>query len=256
MYVDLAKLREEEAQLIPIVGALPEVKRLAAVRAAIAGLEQYAEATRQPTGARVISTPPESEFAKLSLPKAAVKHLEKIGIPQTPREIWDALSAGGVTLKARKPDHHVHSALKKHINKNNRLQFVDGKWSIRPIDLVKGGIADGDLEKHRQLTRNGIAHFKARTGATWGRKPSITADQIEKFRELLDTGRYSVSRASKEAGMSNAYFYMHKHAILAWTKGDPWPPMGGLVNEVRSRKVATVEGAGGQLRLVVGGDDD
>ena len=55
--------------------------------------------------------------------------------------------------------------------------------------------------------------------------------------------------------MSNAYFYMHKEAILAWKKGDPWPPPGGLVNEVRDKKLAKMEGTIGQLRLVVGGDD-
>lgn len=256
VYVDLAKLREEEAELIQIVEALPEVKRLAGVQAAIAGLEKYAEATRQKTGARVIAADPESDFANLSLPKAAVRYLEKIATPQTPREIWDALSAGGLTLKARKPDQHVHSALKRHMNKNGRLQFIEGKWSLKPIDLAKGGIADGSLEKHRELTRAGIAHFKARTGATWGRRPTITAAQIEKFRDLLDTGRYSVSAASKEAGMSNAYFYMHKHAILAWTKNDPWPPPGGLVNEVRAKRRASMDERGQQLRLVIGGSND
>ena len=83
--------------------------------------------------------------------------------------------------------------------------------------------------------KEGIAHFKARTGATWGRKPFITAAQIEKFRELLDSGHYSVKRASKDAGMSNAYFYMNKEAISAWNKGDPWPPPGGLVNNSRKK---------------------
>ena len=83
------------------------------------------------------------------------------------------------------------------MNKNSRLQFADGKWSLKAIDLSKGGIADGDLEKHKELTRAGIAHFKARTGASWGRKPRITSAQIEKFRELLDSGKYPVSGASR-----------------------------------------------------------
>lgn len=255
VYAQLARYREEEAALIPIVEALPEVKRLASIRAVIAGLEQYAEATRQKTGARVISAEAESEYANLSLPRAAIKYLEKVVVPQTPREIWDELSAGGITLTARKPDHHVHSALKRHLNKNPRLQFADGKWSLKPIDLEKGGIADGDLEKHKELTRAGIAHFKARTGTRWGRRPSITAAQIEKFRNLLDTGRYSVSACSKEAGMSNAYFYMHRQQILAWKKGDPWPPAAGLTNEVREKRLSKMEGTSGQLRLVIGGSD-
>lgn len=257
VYVQLATLREEEAELIPIVDALPEVKRLKGVRAAIAGLEAYAESTRQRTGARILAVEADSQFANLSLPDAAIKYLETAAKAQTPREIWDALSAGGVTLTARKPDQHVHKGLRTRMKKNRRLQFEDGKWSIEPLDPTKGGVADGDLEKHRELTRSGIAHFKARTGATWGRKPFITADQIGRFRELLDSGKCSVAAASRGANVSNAYFYMHKEAILAWKKGDPWPPPGGLVNQSRIKdRLGATDATTGQLRLVVGGADD
>ena len=224
MYAQLAELREEAARLIPIVEALPEVRQLKGIRAAIDGLETYAASTRQRTGSRIISSKPESEFSDLSLPEAATKHLETVGIPQSPEDIWDALSAAGVTLTARKPVSAVHHALKKRMSKNHRLHFADGKWSLLPIDLSKGGIADGDIDKHKQLTKDGIAHYKARTGAKWGRKPVIKSEQIQKFRELLDSGQYSVSAASRQASMSNAYFYMNREAILAWKKGDPWPP--------------------------------
>ncbi len=78
-------------------------------------------------------------------------------------------------------------------------------------------------DEHIERTKEGIAHFKARTGNTWGRKPIITAEQIEKFRAFYDTGNYSVLAASKHAGISNAYFYMNREAVLAWKKGDPWP---------------------------------
>lgn len=257
VYGELAAKREEEALLIPIVDALPEVKRLKALQQIIAGLEAYAEATRQRTGSVIVSAQPNSEYAGLSLPEAATKHVENIGVPQSPDEIWDALRAGGVTLMAKKPAHAVHNALRKRVKKNSRLQFAGGKWSLKPLDFSKGGVADSNLEKHRQLTKDGIAHFKARTGASWGRKPYITAAQIEKFRELLDSGEYSVSAASRLAGMSNAYFYMNKEAISAWNKGDPWPPVGGLVNHSRKKdRLTRMEAPAGQLKLVVGGADD
>ena len=241
IYEQLAELKDERATLIPVVEALPEVRRLKALDAAINGLEQYAEATRQRTGSRIVSTPDESEFAGLSLPKAGVKFLERVKEPQTADQIWDALHRGGMTLTARRPTHAVYKALQKHMTKNHRLQCVGAKWSLLPVDLSKGGVADGDLNKHRRLTKEGIAHFKARTGGSWGAKPKITAAQIEKFRELFDSGKCSVAACSRQAGMSNAYFYMHREAILKWKKGDPWPlppqqemPLGVSGDELRA----------------------
>jgi hypothetical protein len=231
IYVQIAAFRDERAALIPIVEAIPEVRRLKALEDTIGALERLAEATRQRTGARIVETPQDSEFARLSLPKAAIKYLERVGQPQSPEEIWDALSSGGVTVTSRRPIHAVDVALKKHTPKNPRLQRIDGKWSIRP--LPKGGVAKSGLPRHKELTKEGIAHFKARTGATWGRKPSVTAAHIEKFREAFDRGE-TVIASARAAGVSNAYFYMHREALLAWKKGDPWPPPGGAVNEYRA----------------------
>jgi hypothetical protein len=126
VYEQIAELREERAALLPIVDALPEVKRLKALDAAISGLEQYAEATRQRTGAKTVSAPVESEFARLSLPRAAVKHLEQIGTPQTPEQIWDVLSAAGLTVMAKKPVHAVHKALSTYkITRGRRIKCAD-----------------------------------------------------------------------------------------------------------------------------------
>ena len=249
VYEQLAELREERAALLPVVEALPEVRRLRGLDAAISGLQQYAEATRQRNGATTVAAPQDSQFAHLSLPKAGVKYIELYG-PQTDEELWDGLSSAGVTLRARRPVHAVHKALEKHQNKNQWLQYVDGKWSLRQPDPAKGGIAGGDLKKHKRLTSEGIAHFKARSGASWGRRPLITAAQIEKFRELYDSGKYTVAAASRESGMSNAYFYMHREAMLAWRKGDTWPPPRGLVDEQKRAPDAT------QPRLKLVGDDE
>jgi hypothetical protein len=223
IYLQIAALRDERNELAPIVDAIPEVRRLRALDDAIVALEKLAEATRQRTGSKIVTAPKDSEYARLSLPKAAVKYLEHIREPQTPEQIWEVLSASGVTVRARRPIHAVHKALEKHMPRNRWLQFVDGKWSLKSPDPAKGGITDGDLKKHGRATSDGIAHFKTRTGSTWGRKPVITAAQIEKFRELYDTGNYTVAAASREAKVSNAYFYMHREAMLAWKKGDPWP---------------------------------
>ncbi len=146
VYEQIAELREERAALLPVVEALPEVKRLKALDAVISGLEQYAEATRQRTGSRIVTAPENSDFARLSLPKAGVKYLELTGQPQTDEEIWDALSSGGVTIRAKRPVHAVHKALEHHQTRNRWLQYVEGKWSLKKPDPAKGGIAGGDLK--------------------------------------------------------------------------------------------------------------
>ena len=237
IYLQLAQLREERAQLAAIVDAIPQVKQLKHLDTAIANLESYADETRRITGARIVAAPASSEYARLSLPKAAVKYLERTGQPQTSEEIWDALNAAGVTVTSRRPVHAVDVALKKHAPKNQRLQRVEGKWSIKPLDPAKGGVAKSGLPIHKELTRAGIEHFKARTGSTWGRKPVVTPAHIEKFRESLDRGE-TVAASARAAGISNSYFYMHREAISAWKKGDPWPPPGGVKNEYRAARAA------------------
>lgn len=257
VYASLAALRAEEAELVPAVEALPEVQRLKAVRAAIAALEGYAAATRQRTGALTVSSSADSVFANMSLPDAAFKQLEIAGKPQTAKQIWDALSAGGLTVTARDPVHAVHWSLRRRSKKNERLSFADSKWSLLPPAAAKGGMANRDRDAHIERTKEGIAHFKTRTGQPWGRRPSITAEQIGAFRQLFDSGRYSVKAASREAGMSPAYFYMHREAILGWKAGDPWPPPGGLINQSRAKDRRAKAGAVPQDSLfrVVGGNE-
>ena len=198
IYLQLAELRAEEAELIPIVEALPEVQKLKALKAAIAALAEYAVATRQRTS---ISHAHEGPFAKLSLPDAAMKQLE-LGGPQTAEEIWAALSAGGVVITAKNPVHAVHWSLRRRARKGANVHSVNKKWSLKPPK--KGGMANRNRDAHIERTKAGIAHFKRRTGISWGRKRTVTAEHIAKFREAFDRGD-AVSKAAKYAGISNAH---------------------------------------------------
>jgi hypothetical protein len=232
VYLQLAELRAEEAALIAQVEAIPEVQRLKALKAAIAALEQYAATTRrQNTNALKITTLEDGPFARLSLPEAATKQIELAG-PQTNEEIWAALSAGGVVITAQKPIHAVHWSLRRRAKKGANLQYINKKWSFKPPK--KGGMANRNRDDHIQRTKAGIAQFKARTGATWGRKRTVTAEHIEIFREAYDSGVPAVT-AAKRAGFSNAYFHSNREAILAWKPGLPWPlPRGVSGDELRA----------------------
>jgi len=231
IYLQLAELRAEEAELVPVVEALPEVQKLMALKAAIAALEEYAIKTRQRTGALRISPADEGPFAKLSLPDAAMKQLE-IGGPQTSEEIWAALSAGGVVITAKNPVHAVHWSLRRRARKDANVQSVNKKWSLKPPK--KGGMANRNRDDHIEKTKAGIAHFKTRTGISWGRKRTVTAEHIARFREAFDRGE-PASKAAKYAGISNAYFYMNREDILSWKPGMPWPmPRGVSGDELRA----------------------
>jgi hypothetical protein len=232
IYLQLAELRAEEAELVPIVEALPEVQRLKALKAAIAALEEYAAATRQRTRALKVSTADKGPFTKLSLPDAAMKQLELAGKPQSAEEIWAALSAGGVVITAKNPVHAVHWSLRRRARKGANVQSVNKKWSLKPPK--KGGMANRDRDAHIERTKAGIANFKTRTGISWGRKRTVTAEHIAKFREAFDKGA-PVSQAAKHAGISNAYFYGNREAILSWNPGMPWPmPLGVSGDELRA----------------------
>lgn len=234
VYLQLAEMRAEEAELALRVEGLPEVQKLKVLKAAIAALEEYAAATRQRTGALRISHADEGPFAKLSLPDAAMKQLE-LGGPQTAEEIWAALSAGGVVITAKSPVHAVHWSLRRRARKGANVQSVNKKWSLKPAK--KGGMANRNRDDHIEKTKAGIAHFKARTGITWGRKRTVTAEHIAKFREAFDKGA-SASKAAKYAGISNAYFYMNREDILSWKPGMPWPmPRGISGDELRAMGV-------------------
>jgi len=224
VYLQLAEMRAEETELARIVEALPEVQKLKTLKDAIAALEKYAVVTRQRIGAVRISPADEGPFAKLSLPDAAMKQLE-LGGPQTAEEIWATISAGGVGITAKNPVHAVDWSLRRRARKGAKIHCVNKKWSLKPPK--KGGMANRNRADHIEKTKAGIAHFKTRTGISWGRKRTVTAEHIAKFREAFDRGD-SASKAAKYAGVSNAYFYMNREAILAWKPGDPWPPLRGV----------------------------
>jgi hypothetical protein len=232
VYLQLAELRAEEAALIAEVEAIPEVQRLKVLKAAIAALQDYAVASGQRTGAIKISRPGDGPFARMSLPDAAMKQLEIAG-PQTTEQIWGALSAGGITLTAEKPINAVHWALSRRRKKGAPLHLENKVWSL-VATTKKGGMANRDRGTHIQKTKDGIAHFKARTGASWGRRRTVTAEQIEIFREAYDNGVPAV-QAAKRAGFSNAYFHSNREDMLAWKPGLPWPlPRGVTGDELRA----------------------
>ena len=96
-------------------------------------------------------------------------------------------------------------------------------------------MANRNRDAHIERTKAGIAHFKRRTGISWGRKKrTVTAEHIAKFREAFDKGD-AVSKAAKYAGISNAYFYGNREEILSWKPGMAWPmPRGISGDELRA----------------------
>jgi len=217
-----------------------------AADAVIAALTRYKRFARQATGQSPQDTPPTANtksgsvipigamksgpFLGQGLRAACVEAIRQAGRPQTAREVWSALSAGGFTSAHNDPVHAVQSALKRRAHVHKDVILVGGgKWDLT-VNLTEeqiaglanlGANAGRDAEAHRQKTLEGM-RVAAERGATVGAKRKFTPEVAAEFKRLFDKG-VSLKRACKMLGVTPNTFYNNREQFDRWTAGEQWP---------------------------------
>jgi hypothetical protein len=199
------------------------LERLAVVYRTLAGGDvPLANPAKSPVSAAAL--------ARLPLEDAIIAFLRQAKVPKKVSQICRALVEAGHQFSSGHPPTAVKTAVRRLATSNLDLVYVgSGKWTLesihRPAQLKKlreknGGRGGHSTEEHAKRTRDGMIA----KGLKFGRKPKFGADDIAKFRHLVDNKIMRPIAALKEVGISTPYYYGYKNEIYAWKAGDPWPP--------------------------------
>ena len=248
----VAPLRAKEARL---------VAELDAVRKSLAAIETAREAAnwvsdsnsdaRTSLTASTFLTPPGRVSAKyngLGLEQACAKVVaESDQIELTGKQIWSVLSAAGYSLLSERPEQSVSWALRKRERKVGDVILVgDGKWGmvnwysqarLKELRASRNNASTRNHVEHVAKTKAGIANAKQNRLGHWGRKRSVTGEQMAKAYEAIQNGASKLA-ASKAAGIAHPTFawYWKAFEMENWRPDLPFPPARRAVENAKAPK--------------------
>ncbi len=233
-----APLREQEARLVAELNGVRALRAsIAAARAGSASRGLYAvpesPAQKVSTATSIVAA---GKFRGMGLGEACATQLaENRGVELTSKQIWAAISAAGFSILSERPEGAVNWALRKREKKEADVILVgDGKWGLvewySPAQLKKfrdsRNVASGRNHiEHVERTKAGIANAKRTQLDHWGRKRSITAEQMAKSYAAIRSGS-SKLQAAKAGNMAWPTFnwYWMTFQMEKWKPGLPFPP--------------------------------
>lgn len=218
---------DEQVVFDGAIAALTRVRRL------LGDAGKQALPSSEVAQAPTIPVQTRSRYFGMGLAAAAVQRLEIAGGPQTPREIWDALSAEGFVSNHNDPVHATTTAIKKWAaaNKGDLILVGHGKWDLRKrysperiaeIERDLPGMATRDHADHLERTKRGMQAAKDR-GVAFGSKSKITAAVVISLREKLKAG-VLLRDACASVGISTMTYYKWRRRMEVWKENEPWPP--------------------------------
>jgi hypothetical protein len=242
-----ASLRRKEARL---AAELDAVRRsLAAIEAArvAAGLPassggdiQAVEGSPKPAiSSPIVPAIVSDKFVGLGLEQASAKVLfESDHIELTAKQIWHALSAAGYSLLSDRPEQSVSWALRKRERKVGDVILIgDGKWGmvdwysqarLKELRETRNNASGRNSVEHVAKTKAGIANaIRNRRLERWGRRPSITADQMAKAYYARKSGAADTKLAMARAGKivyPTFLSYWQVYEMENWKPAAPFPP--------------------------------
>lgn len=233
-----APLRAKEARLVTELDAVRQsLAAIASARAAAGAPVTVSSATpdHPTTGATLVIS--QGKFKGMGLGEAAAKQLsESDRIELTAKQIWAAISAAGFSILSERPEQAVSWALRKRETKERDVILVgDGKWGmvnwysqarLKELRASRNNASGRNHAEHVEKTKAGIANAKRTRLVHWGRKRSITGEQMAKAYYAIQAGAKSKLQAAKAAGMVWPTFawYWRYHEMEKWKPGDPFPP--------------------------------
>ncbi len=228
-------LREKRARLLAEVAAID--KSLAAIEAAreAAGTPTHSSAER-PTPASIPITAAD-KFKGMGLGEAAATQLSEYkGIELTAKQIWAVLSRAGFSILSDRPEGAVNWALRKREKKEGDVVLVgNGKWGMvdwySPEKVAEyranRNVASGrNHSEHVEKTKAGIANAMQTRLRHWGRRRTITGDQMAAAYYAFQRGAKSKLALAKAANMAWPTFnlYWREYEMENWRPNDAFPP--------------------------------
>lgn len=247
----VAALREKEARLIAEIEAVRKsIASLETAQIAAGYVSCSAHASLTVDATLVSGTVPAlvlDKFKGLGLEQAAAKVLsESDHIELTAKQIWNALSAAGYSLLSDRPEQSVSWALRKRERKVKDVILVgDGKWGmvdwysqarLKELRSSRNNASTRNSAEHIARTKAGIANAKRNRLQHWGRRRTITAEQMTAAYNQFQRGAKSKLQLAKAANMAWPTFnlYWRQYEMENWRPDDPFPPRRRVVPKENS----------------------
>ncbi len=235
-----APLREQEARLVAELDGVRKLRAsIAAAREGSASRGLYApvpagDAQKISTATSIVAA---GKFRGMGLGEACATQLsENRGIELTAKQVWTAISAAGFSILSERPEQAVSWALRKREKKEKDVILVgDGKWGmvewyspaqIKKFRDTRNNASGRNHIEHVERTRAGIANAKNTRLDHWGRKRTITGEQMAEAYYAIQGGAKSKLQAAKAAKMAWPTFtyYWCNYEMENWKPGDLFPP--------------------------------
>ncbi len=233
-----APLREKEACLVTELDAVRKSRAMIAAAREAGGhggsppLNVSAEQVAPP------AMPIADKYKGIGLEVAATRYLsESDQIELTGKQIWAGLADVGFTLLSDRPEQSVSWALRKREKKVKDVILVgDGKWGmvswysqarLKELRLSRNNASTRNRTEHVEKTKAGIANAKRTRLNHWGRKRTISGDQMAGAYHAIQRGEVkSKLQASKAANMAwpTYMFYWCQYQMENWKPEDQFPP--------------------------------
>lgn len=122
----IAELREEEARLKLELSRIGRVLEALEGTLVVSGGEERARAGAASAAAEPAS--PETSYAQYDLYEATTLYLAQVGVPQTARQIADALRAGGFKTRSTDFAGTVRTMLRRRPTRGIRITSDGKRW--------------------------------------------------------------------------------------------------------------------------------
>jgi hypothetical protein len=229
-------------------------------------LEDYLAARSQEAPAHPISvhppiatspTPTEQDLSDLTLKDAIVAHIDRVGRPQSPSEIWESLSQQGVEPLSDDPVKAVSWALRKLKMKGEVVMLSFGQWDLRKrygntklkeIAKLSAGRGGQTRATHSKRTKAGIERHIA-AGGRIGAPRKFNAEMAAEMKRLLGQ-QMSKSAVCASLGVSVQTYYNNRDLLKVWKEGEPWPPRRPTKEQLAAAELEPQRDTQAQLRVV------
>jgi hypothetical protein len=227
-----ASLREKEARLAAELEAVRNSRAAIAAARVVSGVGGNGPSVAAATAAMPIA----EKFRGLGLEQASAKVLsESDRLELTAKQIWGVLASAGFSLLSDKPEQSVSWALRKREKKVGDVILTgDGRWGmvdwysqarLKELRASRNNASTRNSAEHIDKTKAGIANAKRNRLEHWGRRRSVTGEQMAKAYEAIQNGASKLA-ASKAAGIAHPTFawYWKAFEMENWKPGLPFPP--------------------------------
>lgn len=227
-----APLRAKRARLVAEIEAVDKSLAAIAVAREASGFV-FSSAYKLPPGLE----PLPEKFRGIGLGEALMRQLaESDHIEKTVKQLWTSIHAAGFCITSKNPEGAANWALRKREKEKGDVVLIgDGKWGmtdwyspgqVQRFKAARNNASGRNHAEHVEKTKDGIANALRTRLEQWGRKRTITGEQMALAYVAFQRGAKSKLALAKAAEMSwpTFAFYWQTFEMEKWRPGDAFPP--------------------------------